>query len=175
MFNLSAFNQTPFNGVGYNGIPIYTVASMHMTAVGSCYADKAMSAAAHLRANTLGRCIRFRPFDGKANMEMTAKGNLIRFKFGSSDIDMVMDASALGYRTYGTKQLELQNIDLHVGDEVIINTDDMTVTINGQNAVSFLSDDSDFFKLKPGENFVLISGSAGAVADTYIIWKDRWL
>ena len=175
MFNLSSFNQTLFNGVGFNGIPIYTVASMHMTSIGSCFADKSMSATAHLRAETLGTCIRFRPFDGKAEMAMTTEGSLIRFKFVSSEVDMVMNASALGYRTYGTKQLELQNINLHVGDEVIINTDDMTVTVNGQNAVSFLSNDSDFFKLKPGENFVSISGSAGAVADAYIIWKDRWL
>ena len=64
---------------------------------------------------------------------------------------MLMFASAFGYRTYGTKELEFENIELKAGDEVIINTDDMTVTINGQNATVFLSADSDFFKLKPAK------------------------
>ncbi len=175
MFNLTQFNKTVFNGVGSGGIPIYTSASMHMMATGMCFVDKAMVAVAILRAEAYGQCIRFRPFDGRAEMIMVSNGNSIRFKFETAEADMVMEASALGYRTYGTKQLELQNIELHAGDEIIINTDDMTVTINGQNAVSYLTDDSDFFKLKPGENYILINGSNGAVADAYIIWKDRWL
>jgi len=175
MFNLTQFNRTVFNGVESGGIPIYTIASMHMTATGTCFADKAMSTIALFRAETYGQCIRFRPFDGSAEIEMIAHANSIRFKFMASHADMLMEAIALGYRTYGTKQIELQNIQLHIGDEIIINTDDMTVTINGQNAVSYLTDDSDFFKLKPGENFISINGSTGAVTDAYIIWKDRWL
>ena len=175
MFNLSQFSSTPFSGVGKNGIPIYCTASMRMTVSGSFNVFRAVTAVALFRAEAYGQMICIRPAAGEASLHMCTEGACIRIKFLTSSVNMLMLASALGYRTYGTKELEFENIELKAGDEVIINTDDMTVTINGQNATVFLSADSDFFKLKPGENIISISGSDGAVGDAYIIWKDRWL
>ena len=175
MFNLTQFNSTVFDGVGKNGVPIYTVASMHMTTKGSFYAIRAVTAVAHLRAEAIGQLICIRPAEGKATIRAYSNGSFIRIKFVDSTINMLMLATALGYKTYGTKELELQNINLVAGDEVVINTDDMTVTINGQNATMFLTADSNFFKLKPGENLISVDGAGKSIADAYIIWKDRWL
>ena len=55
----------------------------------------------------------------------------------------------------------------------IIDTEHMTVTLNGANIIDRVSDDSAFFKLQPGENDIIVEG--GTTADVKILWKDRWL
>lgn len=57
--------------------------------------------------------------------------------------------------------------------ELIIDTEHMTVTLNGANIIDRVSDDSAFFKLQPGENDIIVEG--GTTADVKILWKDRWL
>lgn len=59
------------------------------------------------------------------------------------------------------------------GDELIIDTEHMTVTLNGANIIDRVSDDSAFFKLQPGRERYYRRGRHDA--DVKILWKDRWL
>ena len=64
-------------------------------------------------------------------------------------------------------------MNMVAGDELIIDTEHMTVTLNGVNIVDRVSDSSVFFKLMSGVNDIIVEG--GTTADIRILWKDRWL
>ena len=57
------------------------------------------------------------------------------------------------------------------GDELIIDTDNMTVTINGENAIMYLADSSTFFTLSAAD---IIRYEGTGTADIRLLWKDRW-
>ena len=105
-----------------------------------------------------------------ANSDSTIK----MFNIGKLDSEMEITADALG-STLGEEFIALEGIVLRPNEELVINTCDLTATINGENAISSLTVGSDFFDFLSGDNDVIISGenSRGMTVDVY--WKDRWL
>lgn len=91
-----------------------------------------------------------------------------------SELVLSGDASQL---VSGEAIIELEGINLEPGDEIVIDTDKMTVTLNGTNAMKYVSDDSDTdLTLLNGVNTIIYSDNAGSRAvNIDIIWKDRWL
>jgi hypothetical protein len=76
----------------------------------------------------------------------------------------------------GEAVITLEGLVLVPGDELIINTQDMTITLNGQNGTEYFSADSEFFTLLSGENTIIYSdGEASRKINLDVIWKDRWL
>lgn len=76
----------------------------------------------------------------------------------------------------GVQVMRFEGLVLKPGDELIINTGDMTVTLNGQNAMEFFSADSEFITLLHGENTIEYNDASGTRKISFdIIWKDRWL
>ncbi|MDY2986140.1 MAG: phage tail family protein [Peptoniphilus sp.] len=75
----------------------------------------------------------------------------------------------------GSEYLEIKGFVLKPGEEIEINTCELTATINGENAMHLLTEDGDFFDFLPGANDIeIVAGGANGVSiDTY--WKDRWL
>lgn len=73
-------------------------------------------------------------------------------------------------------KLSVAKFGAETGTGVIIDTDNMTATIDGQNAIHLLSDDSAFFFLAQGENLITyMDGSGSRQANLKVMWKDRWL
>lgn len=105
-----------------------------------------------------------------ANSDSTVK----TFNIGTLDSDIEITSDALG-SNIGEEFIALEGIVLRPGEELVINTCDLTATINGENAISSLTVGSDFFDFLSGDNDVIISGenSRGMTVDVY--WKDRWL
>jgi len=92
---------------------------------------------------------------------------------GASNIRMETAANQV---LAGESVISLEGIILRPGDELIINTCDMTVTLNGQNAMEYFSDDSEFFNLLNGINTIIYNdGNDERDVSFDIIWKDRWL
>ncbi|HHX12154.1 MAG TPA: hypothetical protein GX731_04975, partial [Clostridiales bacterium] len=89
--------------------------------------------------------------------------------------NMVMGSSArqsLG----GESLINLTNLGLKPNDTLIINTCDMTVTVNGQNAMSSFGDESEFISLLNGLNTMIYNDNAISRKISFdVIWKDRWL
>jgi len=119
---------------------------------------------------------------GLAALVLRGTGNgLLKINAGTILAKMIMATSAdtiiLGEAVINLRDDQTNTwLILAPGDELIINTDEMTVTINGQNGMRYFSMDSDFFKLLSGENKIVYSdcsGSRDVLVD--IIWKDRWL
>ena len=105
--------------------------------------------------------------------EAGSVGDYIRTLFFSALAEAVATASGTGVSTYGSVTMVIEGVNMVAGDELIIDTEHMTVTLNGANIIDRVSDDSAFFKLQPGENDIIVEG--GTTADVKILWKDRWL
>lgn len=124
-----------------------------------------------------GKLVRRQPFISQvAEMELDAEGKFIRKRPFAGYADMELNTNSVTIKTVGSQVLELINLNLHAGDEVIIDTEKMTITVNGVNSINILSDDSVFLNLSPGANTVSVeTDNIGAEADIYVLWKDRWL
>lgn len=76
----------------------------------------------------------------------------------------------------GEQVMRFEDLVLRPGDELVINTCDLTVTLNGENAMEFFSADSEFITLLNGENVIEYNDESGTRNVSFdIIWKDRWL
>ena len=102
-----------------------------------------------------------------------AIGDYIRTLFFEGDAIAEANASGTGVSTYGQEVMVVEGVNMVAGDELIIDTEHMTVTLNGVNIVDRVSDSSVFFKLMSGVNDIIVEG--GTTADIRILWKDRWL
>jgi len=77
---------------------------------------------------------------------------------------------------YGYSVISLPGLVLPPGGEIIIDTGEMTVTMNGVDVTRFFSPDSEFFRLKPGDNLVVYKDGVASRNIYYIImWKDLFL
>ena len=88
--------------------------------------------------------------------------------------EITFEAEGIG-SLLGEEYIEIKGFVLRPGQEIEINTFDLTATINGENAIHLLTEEGDFFDFLPGANDIKIDAvGAGSVSiDTY--WKDRWL
>lgn len=97
----------------------------------------------------------------------------MRVVFFSAEATAEAFASGSGVSTYGQEVMTIEGVNMVAGDELVIDTEHMTVTLNGENIIDRVSDASVFFKLMSGVNDIIVEG--GTTADVRIVWKDRWL
>ena len=87
----------------------------------------------------------------------------------------ISESNAKTADIYGIDIISLPELVLKPGQELIIDTDNMTVTLDGQNAIHLLSDDSVFFFLAQGEDLITYADNSGSrQANLKVMWKDRW-
>lgn len=76
----------------------------------------------------------------------------------------------------GESSLTLTGLILKPGDELLIDTGEMTVLLNGQNAMKYFTKDSEFIEFLHGINDIVYSDkSASRKVTIDVLWKDRWL
>lgn len=122
--------------------------------------------------------------DGTVVRYATAIGQVILGSFANGTKVFIMDAgtASLVLLTQANQQLSgeqtmrLEGLVLQPGDELVINTCDMTVTLNGQNAMEFFTADSEFITLLHGLNTIEYNDESGSRNISFdILWKDRWI
>ncbi len=133
---------------------------------------------------------------GQASMKLSglSDGTIVRYAAGSCLLTLgsyadrtkvfIVEAedAALVMLTQATPQLSgeqvmrFEDLVLRPGDELVINTCDLTVTLNGENAMEFFAADSEFITLLNGENTIEYNDESESREISFdIIWKDRWL
>lgn len=133
---------------------------------------------------------------GVANLSLKQESDATVLRYSSGSSQIILDTQAEGTKVFiveggtsnirmetaanqvlaGESVIRLEGIILKPGDELVINTYDMTVTLNGQNAMEYFSDDSEFFNLLNGINTIIYNdGNDERDVSFDIIWKDRWL
>ena len=119
--------------------------------------------------------IRIMGIESNADMEMESKALSSNLVYASEATgDMSIDAYGVG-SLLGEDYVEIKGLVLKPGQEVEIDMCNLTVTVNGENAMHLMSTDGDFFDFLIGDNDIEIEavGANGVQIDTY--WKDKWL
>jgi len=177
MFNRQPYNRGKFNvqtaqSIGNNGLAV-----MLMKA-NSILASKIISAIGtsdlSMRDDIKGTIVKYNTGTSEIWSGSQGEGTKVFIvEGGTSNIRMETAANQV---LAGESVITLEGIVLKPGDELVINTCDMTVTLNGQNAMEFFSNESEFFTLLNGINTLVYSDSNGARNISFdVIWKDRWL
>lgn len=134
------------------------------------------------------------------NLEIVLGGNIGDIAGTSVENELVFDIiTPLIISLIGASKIELsklgntdvsyvylENITIAPGEEIIIDTDLLTVLLNGTHDVSAITADSVFFELGPGLNDLifypeydnypdLYSEPTGNELDINLIWQTRWL
>ena len=166
-FNRSAFNRqldsTDFNWTGIADAVAIGEAELRLT--------KNMSAQADALATGIAEASNVHYMSAHGDAVASIQADWIRPHYMSGHADAVSSAVAGSIYAVGTDFLALE-VSLHAGDDLIIDTERMTMLLNNQNAIYLLSDDSTFFELAKGD-YISVSGSGTATVT--LLWKDRWL
>lgn len=178
MFNRQPFNRGKFNSSNLESRSASGIGLMIMS-TNMVNATRTISAGgiSSLKLGSTGISTSVKYNGGKAELLLGGKGTSTKVLLAGQQVaDMVMTTK--GEQTIsGEKMIKIVNLILKPGDELIINTCDMTATLNGQNATEYISGDSDIdLTLLSGENSIEYSDSSASRKIAFdVIWKDRWL
>jgi len=200
MFNRQPFNRGKFNRTisSTKSVLLHGNIGIQLKAAGQINATKAFDGEAALNLSTMGKLtysanfigsvglflcadgalVRTQNMEGHAATSLVADGVIIRAQnISGSTLLMLTAASRTGFNTFRYEQIYLPNLVIRQGDELVIDTDSMTVTLNGQSVMRFLSRDSEFFLLNPSDNEITYEAAGGnnSEAEIRILWKDAWL
>ncbi|MCL2215762.1 MAG: phage tail family protein [Defluviitaleaceae bacterium] len=117
------------------------------------------------------------PFEGNKAIALTATASrLSAAQSIRSAAHIALMIFSESFNIWRYEHIHLPNLVMGVGGELVIDTDNMTITMDGQNVMRFLSRDSEFFLLNPSENeLTFTSGNINDRADMRVLWRDAWL
>jgi phage-related protein len=106
----------------------------------------------------------------------TVSGATIMMNSGTVDAPVIVEvtgastspAITVSSTTYGSQEMQWLG-ELGAGETLVIDTDKMVVTVDGENAVSGYN--NNFPLLPPGESTVNFSGGGSA----QVKWRDKWV
>lgn len=179
MFNRSSFNKTAFNSsssTGSSGNVVNFKATIQ--SVSNAFALRfnnkvAYSAVISAYAAAFADYTAGVKFSAVVNgMGRAYSTRYIRGRYMGGGVVVFGDAFAVALSGYDEEVMRFVGLSMMKGDELIIDTYNMTVTINGQNAIDKITDDSVFFFIEKGAS---ITVEPQGTADITVLWKDRWL
>ncbi len=176
------FNRQPYNRGKFN-VPSVAISSNNGTAllkldVVPVSAQRTISASgkASMKLSGLsdGAIVRYAAGSCLFTLSSYADGTKV-FIVEAEDAALVMMTQAT-QQLSGEQVMRFEDLVLRPGDELVINTCDLTVTLNGENAMEFFTADSEFITLLNSENTIEYNDESESREISFdIIWKDRWL
>ena len=177
MFNRQPFNRGKFNvpsaAISSNsGIALLKLEAVPVSAQRTISASG--QASMKLSGLSDGTIVRYAAGSCLFTLGSFANGTKV-FIVEAEDAALVMLTQAV-HQLSGEQMMRFEDLALRPGDELVINTCDLTVTLNGQNAMEYFAADSEFITLLNGENTIEYNDESGARKISFdMIWKDRWL
>lgn len=177
MFNRQPYNRGKFNvpsaAISSNsGIALLKLEAVPVSAQRTISA----SGQASLKLGSLadGTIIKYSTASAVLTMSGVADGTKV-FIVSAGTAALVIMTQA-NQQLSGEQVMRFEDLVLCPGDELVINTCDLTVTLNGLNAMEYFAADSEFITLLNGKNIIEYNDESGTRNISFdIIWKDRWL
>lgn len=176
------FNRQPFNRGKFN-VPSAAISSnsgIALLKLGTIPVDVQRTISANGQASMKlsglsdGTIVRYAAGSCLFTLGSFANGTKV-FIVATEDATLVMLTQAV-HQLSGEQVMRFEDLVLQPGDELLINTCDLTVTLNGQNAMEYFAADSEFITLLNGENTIEYNDESESREISFdIIWKDRWL
>lgn len=181
MFNRQQFNKGKFN-VGSGSSLWSQVNEVYFGLVCDMTVMRPMEVEANMAIELITDMTRVMPMDASMAMEMETDLDMVRQVQSELNLPLNADLEIARFSTMQGDFIEFvhrwngSNFDeLLPGEEIIIDTDKMTVTKNGESIVDQITSASTFFQLSPGLNDLIMEGDGSGKIDIKVIWKDRWL
>lgn len=184
MYNKGSFNSLHYNRQSLTQSPVVANARMAMR-----------SSKVETRIHKYNK--------GSSSMAMGSKGQGLTIKAGGTSEAHIVASSPLvnqiiekyitskpshmimrgiaDHALSGEEYIELVDhqgkpLVLEPSDELLIDTCNMTVTVNGVNGMKYFSDNSRFFLLNQGINDIIYTDASNKrTVEIDVLWKDRWL
>lgn len=178
MFNRQPYNRGKFNVSSAtissnNGIALLKLRAVLVSAQQTISASG--QASMKLSGLSDGTIVRYAAGSCLFTLGSYADGTKV-FIVEAEDAALVMPMQATKQQLSGEQVMRFEDLVLRPGDELVIDTCDMTVTLNGENAMEFFAADSEFITLLNGENIIEYNDESDTRNISFdIIWKDRWL
>ena len=137
MFNKSPYNRAPYNRKARFIFEWTATASAESESGGALLIIRYLSGGAQAESGASGVIVRGKLFFGEATAIGEALGDYIRTLFFSGAAEAVTTSEGAGVSTYGQEVMTVAGVDMRPGDELIIDTEHMTVTLNGVLAALF--------------------------------------
>lgn len=177
MYNRTRFNHTAYNrtlSVAYQWTAVVSGSTETQAHCNLSIVFSAEKATAESFATGTCRIVVFPSSVAEVTTEAIA--DYMKTIFFQSLAEVITEANGTTVSIYELSLLLIEKINMVAGDMLVIDTEHMTVTLNGINVVDKIVDDSIFFDLKPGLNQISVeSVGSASTAEIKIIWKDRWL
>lgn len=177
MFNRSGFNRLKFNASSPDINSLSGDISIALNMTGQIFIGSGFSGVMDIDVDISGQIEKSVNFFGDIDVDIDiTSGQTQRIMNFSGDMDIDIDITSKGINTFEVDYLLFPGLVLAPGDVLEIDTDSMTAVLNGQNVNKLISDDSEFFKLNPGENTIAYeSGTVDNEAEVRILWKNMYL
>lgn len=170
------FNRQPFNRSAQTSAGVSGIASMKMGATAILSKRMSVSGLASMKMSGVLDITNNKSVNGSADMSIKDYGNATKELIAIGNTANMLMNSKASSSLAGETVIHLLGLVLAPSDELIINTTDMTITLNGENATEYFSSDSEFFDLISGENIIVYNDSSESrQASLNITWKNRWL
>ena len=177
MFSKTQFNKTQFSRVRGDGSLSGSPARAISTATATLQAVRYLSCLADAISDQTSSCVRLYFFSGNT---VNAVSDIVqriveRIRFFGGQADAY--STSWGGKLIGVTVhiIEMPNLVMEDGDVLQIDTDQCTVTLNGENAVYLVTDDSEFFKLDSGDCTIDIEFENTGTADIRILWREEYV
>lgn len=172
MFGHISFNRGAFNRAAENSAAGWVGSAQAVAeATGELRLTKRMSGVADAVAEAIATASNILYQEGTADAIAEAVSDWIRLRGFGGHADAIATGSAVGVYQMGADYLAF-DISLNAGDDLIIDTERMTILRNNQNFIYALDDYSTFFNLGKGD-YITVAGDGTATVT--LLWKDRWL
>lgn len=171
-FNRSAFNRPAKTSSSTTGLSLIKFSgSLNLNRTVSIpVSQSGIKISANL-VPTVGKSI-----SGKSEIRLLSLANATKVLDAGVGLSTIVLSASVVQSVQGEAVIALEGLSLEPGDELIINTIELTVMVNGQNGAQYFSADSEFFTLLNGVNTIIYSDTEiSRTINLDVIWKDRWL
>lgn len=177
MFNRQPYNRGKFNTpsvqtASNSGISILKLAGNEVPP----QQDMTSFGTTAMVLRTLNDAVNIKSSSGIAGLLLDSKGIQTKIHYGLTNPSDIQLQTKGEHTLAGEELINLAGLVLKPGDELVIDTCEMTVSVNGQNMMKFVSNASEFFSLLPGDNeLIYTDGVTTRKVSIDILWKDRWV
>jgi hypothetical protein len=174
MFNRSGFNQVKFNTAA--NVPGAAASLLLRIGAGIRVEHiKPVTGIGALVLRTGCKAVQIKRTGALSRLNLGTSGRLVKRVPASMRAVFDLGTKMIHY-AYGTEEIAFDGLVLHTGDELVIDTDLMTVTLNGVNIARYVSMNSKFIKLLAGANTLVWQDKCVTrTANIRVEWKPRWL
>lgn len=159
MFNRSGYNQTPYNRPGVATVILFSSA---LSGAGSLYVLATLDATARASLSGAGSLEAAYTRDLAYSTALSGAGSLGAVFVRESNLASGLSGAGSlipNMSKYRIDYIEFEG-EFKPGDRIVIDSDKLTVTINGQNALQQTT--GDFFDLALGDNTITYTDTSGS-------------